>query len=82
MFQLATKPKHVFEETAPPDHPGRGEQREWTCKLCKVVRITTLPDGKRMWRIPGVAQQIVCERAPDCVAAVHDAAATSEASAA
>jgi hypothetical protein len=81
MFQLATRPKHVFDayKNEPAD-PARDRlpQAERTCKVCGLVKITAFPDkgdAFRMWRIPGVEQQFVCERTPDCVPAPQAKAA-------
>lgn len=72
MFRLATKAKHCFADyiNVPAD-PARDRlpQAERTCKLCGAVKITAFPDVGdpfRMWRIPGVEQQFVCDRDPDC----------------
>lgn len=75
MFQLATKPKHVFEQqksVAADPARDRLPQVERTCKLCGLVKITAFPqagDPFRLWRVPGLEQQFACERMPDCVAA-------------
>ena len=86
MFQLATRPKHVFADYRDvPADPARDRlpQRERTCKICGLVKITAFPDkgdAFRLWRIPGMAEQFMCERAPDCV--VAPAAAAPEVTAA
>lgn len=72
-------PLHVYEppvnEPAKPSL-GRHPQKERTCKLCGVIKITVLPPdggGWREWRYPGMDKQFVDE--PRCVPAAIGASA-------
>ncbi len=67
-------PKHAFGPIIDvPATDDRPQQKERTCLVCGIVRITVLEgEGRREWRWPGMSAQVADDFRPECVPVLTD----------